>query len=210
MRTILAIETSTARGSIAVRKHGADTFYAEFTAERGHNAVIFAPLEQALSLAGTIDWIVVGTGPGSYTGVRIGIATALGMSMAKNVPLVGQTSFAALEGAEDRYAVVSNARRGQWQFSELQQGKLIGETLLGNDAETELRCNAFDGPILTIDPASPPFCQARIVSPSALRLARSIEHWEEATLTELSHQLLEPIYLSGPFITMPKVAGLAK
>ena len=74
----LAIETSTGSGSIALREDGRTLFAERFTADRGHGAGLFASLERARGLAPHWDQIAVGLGPGSYSGVRIAIAAAIG------------------------------------------------------------------------------------------------------------------------------------
>ena len=86
--TILAIETSTNVGSIAVLRDGDCVFSKTFTSERSHNSQIFAPLGEALEIT-TPGLIAVGTGPGSYTGARIGIAVGIGIFLSINAKLIG-------------------------------------------------------------------------------------------------------------------------
>ena len=76
---VLAIETSTPLGSIAVVEQSGNVLFSEsFESNRSHNSMLFAPLQRALGTFSEIDAVIVGTGPGSYTGVRIGISAALG------------------------------------------------------------------------------------------------------------------------------------
>lgn len=67
---------------------------------RGHAErlmeVIGATLEQAGSLYGELDAIAVSTGPGSFTGVRVGVAAARGLALALKIPAVGVTTLEAL------------------------------------------------------------------------------------------------------------------
>ena len=86
-RTLLALDLSTAHGSIAVVRGGSDVlFQSSFQSERSHNAQVFAPLRDALAAAGDgLTGIVIGNGPGSYTGVRIAIAAAQGVALSRNV-----------------------------------------------------------------------------------------------------------------------------
>ena len=75
--TLLALDLSTAHGSIAVVRGDDVLFQSSFQSERSHNAQVFAPLREALAAAGEgLTGIVIGNGPGSYTGVRIAIAAA--------------------------------------------------------------------------------------------------------------------------------------
>ena len=206
MNCVLAIETSTARGSLALRREGATVYSAVFTSERTHNSVIFAPLAEALELAaGTLDLIVVGTGPGSYTGVRVGIAAAVGISMAKAVPVIGWNSIASVSETPAPFAVIGDARRGMWHFSEIHHGKLVGGPFLETAEEIAARCESFHGEIYTTDPQPAPFWPAIGATPSAEALAKSAESLSDEEIQSLSTLPLEPIYLSAPFITAPRV-----
>src|SRR5690349_3926881 len=74
---ILAIESSAPRGSLALWRDGRLVEVQEFQSERAHNSVLFAPLNAVLHQSEALDLIVCGTGPGSYSGVRVGIAAAI-------------------------------------------------------------------------------------------------------------------------------------
>lgn len=51
-------------------------------------------LEKALSLSGTLERVAVSVGPGAFTGLRVGVATALGLAMARRVGVVPLSSLA--------------------------------------------------------------------------------------------------------------------
>jgi len=86
---------------------------------RGEHASRLLPLlEQALDEAGAgwgeVDRIAVGIGPGGFTGLRIGIATARALAQGKGLPLVPVGSLAALAaGTDGTVAAVLDARRGE-------------------------------------------------------------------------------------------------
>jgi tRNA threonylcarbamoyladenosine biosynthesis protein TsaB len=86
---------------------------------RGEHASRLLPLlEQALDDAGTgwrdVDRIAVGVGPGGFTGLRIGVATARALAQANGLPLVPVGSLAALAaGTEGTVAAALDARRGE-------------------------------------------------------------------------------------------------
>jgi len=103
MNLWVALETSTRAASIAL--HGENgNLYRQLEAERAHAVDLLPLLKELLAeaeyAACDIEGIVVGTGPGSYTGLRVGIATALGLARASNAALVALPSMEALAWGE--------------------------------------------------------------------------------------------------------------
>jgi tRNA threonylcarbamoyladenosine biosynthesis protein TsaB len=86
---------------------------------RGEHAARLLPLIEQARMQGGVEWgdvdrIAVGVGPGGFTGLRIGIATARALAQGHGLPLVGVGSLAALAaGAEGTVAAVLDARRGE-------------------------------------------------------------------------------------------------
>jgi tRNA threonylcarbamoyladenosine biosynthesis protein TsaB len=97
---ILALDTSTLVGTVAVLADG--ELRAEWSASvrASHGETLLPQLARTLTEAGLaladIDLFTVGLGPGSFTGVRIGVATAKGLALAEQKPLVGVTSLRVL------------------------------------------------------------------------------------------------------------------
>ena len=115
----LALDCSTSRGSVTLAEAaGPMLWQAEIPAGRGHGGQLFTVLERALgeirAANGTLSHIVVGLGPGSYSGVRQAVAAAVGLAAATGAALVGAPSPAALPvtGLPEVYRAVSDARRG--------------------------------------------------------------------------------------------------
>ena len=101
---LLAIDTATSRLVVAVG--GADgTPLALHAAPAGqrHGEDLLPAVRDVLAAAGarldSVVAIVVGTGPGAFTGMRVGIATAKGLASALRVPIVGVSTAAALLAA---------------------------------------------------------------------------------------------------------------
>jgi tRNA threonylcarbamoyladenosine biosynthesis protein TsaB len=124
--TILALDTSGAACSVALRDGAGRLLAHRFEAlQRGHAERLMPMLreamaEAALDFAG-IDLIAVTTGPGSFTGIRVGLAAARGLALASGLPILGVTAFEALAQAvtpaerEGRALLVAiDSRRGDF------------------------------------------------------------------------------------------------
>jgi tRNA threonylcarbamoyladenosine biosynthesis protein TsaB len=122
-----------------------------------HAARVLVLLGQAMQEGG-IDWgdvqrIAVGIGPGGFTGLRIGIATARALSQGHGIPLAGVGSLEALAAgasSDDPVAAVIDARRGE-AFAGVWQG---GRTLMPPAAlapgELARRLAALEGPVQAV------------------------------------------------------------
>jgi tRNA threonylcarbamoyladenosine biosynthesis protein TsaB len=90
---VLAVDTATETGSVAVLANG--QLLAEIAARVSslHGETLMPHIERALASAGLaaseLDLLAVGLGPGSFTGVRIGVATIKGLAIALGRPVVG-------------------------------------------------------------------------------------------------------------------------
>lgn len=95
----IALESSARAASVAV-DHDGLTAVATLHAERAHASDLFPELERLLAQVGgsprAITSVLVGLGPGSYTGLRVGIATALGLARGSGAALRGVPSGEAL------------------------------------------------------------------------------------------------------------------
>ena len=205
LETIIAIETSSPRGSVARYEDGRVVEVIGFTSDRSHNSVIFAPLAAALK-AGPPDLIVAGTGPGSYSGIRVGIAAGLGISLTHGVPLIGLPSLTAFGEAYalERYAITGDARRGSWWYAEVESGQLVLPPVVGDEDDIAARTAGCPGQLFTLDAASPPFCQAHPVRPRADVLACRAASLTIEAVARLAALETEPLYLRAPFITVSR------
>lgn len=128
---VLGIETAGDQGSVALWHDGGDVYELSFPARQRH-AERLAPAVQGLLAQAELpreelDLVAVDVGPGSFTGVRIGVAFAKAMSQALGAPLVGirQSEAVGLPVAAwygDRVAVLIHDRRDllyfAWAFPE--------------------------------------------------------------------------------------------
>ncbi|WP_288412615.1 tRNA (adenosine(37)-N6)-threonylcarbamoyltransferase complex dimerization subunit type 1 TsaB [uncultured Sphingomonas sp.] len=97
MRT-LVIETATAACSVALIEDGAVIARDHVVVGRGH-AERLVPMIAALPDEGRADAILVDCGPGSFTGVRVGLAAARGLGIGWGVPVSGYSSLALIAAA---------------------------------------------------------------------------------------------------------------
>jgi len=77
--------------------------------------------------------IVVVHGPGSFTGMRVGLSAAKGLSEASGVPLIAVSRLAVLAAGAGRVCAVLDAGRGEFYFGEYLDGQNILEALLTRD-----------------------------------------------------------------------------
>ena len=92
MSLILALETSGKVCSAAFIENGNPIYYAEYQVQKSHAEVINVLVDQAFSATSKlpidISAVAVSIGPGSYTGLRIGLSSAKGFCFALDIPLI--------------------------------------------------------------------------------------------------------------------------
>jgi tRNA threonylcarbamoyladenosine biosynthesis protein TsaB len=100
MALILQIETATTSCSVAIAKDGVVLAYKEANERNIHAEVITRFVEHVISEAGVkyhqLDAIAVSCGPGSYTGLRIGVSTVKGLCYALDKPLIAIETLEAM------------------------------------------------------------------------------------------------------------------
>lgn len=116
MATIINIETSSKICSVALTKDGVVEFQQEDTEGMNH-AVKLAPfvdrcIEEARRKDWPIDAVAVSMGPGSYTGLRIGLSLAKGLAFSLDIPLIGISTLTIM-------AVKAMFRNMDWQGDEI-------------------------------------------------------------------------------------------
>jgi tRNA threonylcarbamoyl adenosine modification protein YeaZ len=199
---ILALELSTARGSLAWL-NGNFEQVRQWPNDRKNSAAFFENVELIMKKAGAPEAIIVGLGPGSYAGTRIAISAAIGLQHVSNARLIGYPSVCATESDAPEYCVIGDARRSTFFFARVRTHELIEGPLLLGEAELRSKLESLEPTVPIFSSESLPQFKGIVVRyPSALVLARVAE----ASCQSFFLPPLEPMYLREPHITIPKTA----
>lgn len=127
MNTILCIDTASDRFALAIDRDGAVTSF-ETDAAQDHSRLLLPAIQQLVG-EDKLDAVLVITGPGAYAGIRVGIATAQGLALAKGLPLygIGTLEAAALASGQQSVTVVHPAGRGEFAVQRFENGLAQGE-----------------------------------------------------------------------------------
>ena len=145
----LAIEISSAIGSVALLEEDECLAEKNFSAAARHSGELLPAIQELLAeakiRAEQIDLWAVGLGPGSFTGIRVGIAAVQGFALATGKPVVGVPSFhaIALEHLREQplLDVTLDAGQGEFYFAHYERGISILETPIQLIAAKELQPN---------------------------------------------------------------------
>ena len=211
MPNILAIETSIPAASIALKLGDQPPLKKKFESHRQQNQLLFSPLQQLLENmpnGDALDLIIVGTGPGSYSGSRISIAAAQGIAAAHDCPVVGQSSFLAVNKKIINHdcIAVGNARRGSFFIAEIPIRELPMEPVLMETEEFHQKLTATSCPIYTLEPNMkfPDGSPISLEHPTATNHISSWLRLSANARRKLLNMPPSPTYLRAPFITKAK------
>lgn len=152
----VALETSSRAGSVALRVGASGaTRVAKLDEGRSHGSDLIPAIDELVRAESKVprdlNVIAVGTGPGSYTGLRVGAATALGLARGTGAVLIGVPSFEAIA-----YGHLAAGERGA-----IVRGAFGGQIYLGVYERTE------DGLIEQVAPLSCPFADVPALTSAA-------------------------------------------
>ena len=122
MSKVLAIDTSTSRTSVAIIDDGSVVFSGHRDGATAHGPSLPALVQEALAIS-EVDEVVVGVGPGPFTGLRVGIAFAQSFALAREIPVRGVCSLDAIAAqiGEKDFIITVDARRKEvyWPVTQM-------------------------------------------------------------------------------------------
>jgi tRNA threonylcarbamoyl adenosine modification protein YeaZ len=136
MSKILAIDTSTSRSCVAIIE-GTNVLYSGFRdGATAHGPSLPALVQEALVVS-DVDEIVVGMGPGPFTGLRVGIAFAQSFALARDIPVRGVCSLDAIAAQvnDKDFIITVDARRKEVYWARYTNGVRAAEPAVNFPAD---------------------------------------------------------------------------
>jgi tRNA threonylcarbamoyl adenosine modification protein YeaZ len=136
MSKILAIDTSTSRTSVAIISGEAVLFSGFRDGATAHGPSLPALVQEALTVS-DVDEVVVGMGPGPFTGLRVGIAFAQSFALARGISVRGVCSLDAIAAQIDKqdFIITVDARRKEVYWARYTDGVRVGEPAVNFPAD---------------------------------------------------------------------------
>lgn len=214
MTRICAVDTSTALGSVALLEDDVVVASVEQRVSNAHGESLLPMIDRLVRDAGwtppSIGRWCVGLGPGSFTGVRIGVATVLGIVLASGAEVVGVSSLAAMAAlvpeTDGVLLAAIGAIRGEVYLEA--SGAVVRPPVCLPPAEIAAWLGPAGHVTLLGEAAASlelPYPLTRLVTGEhALPHARGVARAARG-LVPVDPTALEPLYVRAPEITTPKV-----
>jgi tRNA threonylcarbamoyladenosine biosynthesis protein TsaB len=206
---VLAIDTATATTVAGLARDGVVLARFAHTDPLRHGEVLLPGIRAMFDEAGIersdVSLLAVGTGPGPYTGLRVGLATAVGLSVALDVPVDGVCSLDVLSLGVDPAAfragagvvIASDARRREVYWARYDApGVRAGGPEVSKPDEI-----AIDGPVAGLGPSLYPVAFPNPIGP---RVPDGGLFAAAVSAGRLERRDLRPIYLRHPDAVPPK------
>ena len=136
MSKTLAIDTSTSRTSVAIIEDGQVVFSSFRDGATAHGPSLPELVQEALAVS-DVDDVVVGMGPGPFTGLRVGIAFAQSFALAREIPVRGVCSLDAIAAQIDDkdFIITVDARRKEVYWARYTNGARVGDPAVNFPAD---------------------------------------------------------------------------
>ncbi|MFD5061249.1 tRNA (adenosine(37)-N6)-threonylcarbamoyltransferase complex dimerization subunit type 1 TsaB [Streptomyces sp. NPDC058394] len=210
---LLAVDTATPAVTVALHDGTAVVAESSQVDARRHGELLLPAVDRVLGDAGTgldaVTGVVVGVGPGPYTGLRVGLVTAATFGSVLSVPVYGLCTLdglayaAGCSGLEGPFAVATDARRKEVYWARYEDPRTrIGEPAVDRPADIAEQLAGL--PVVGAGAA---------LYPDAFPDARGPEHVSAGALAALAAERLaagaqllppQPLYLRRPDAQVPK------
>ncbi|CAB4370646.1 MAG: tRNA (adenosine(37)-N6)-threonylcarbamoyltransferase complex dimerization subunit type 1 TsaB [Actinobacteria bacterium] len=135
MSALLAIDTSTSRTSVGLIVDNELIWSAYEDGATAHAEAVPRLVQKALAINNEISQVIVGMGPGPYTGLRAGIAFAQAFAWARNLEVTGVCSLDAIVCKASEYTAATDARRKEIYWAKYEGGKRVDGPHVNKPAE---------------------------------------------------------------------------
>jgi len=135
MTLSLAIDTSTSRTIVGVIDGDSVLFDKFHEGATDHGRALSELVAQALKVCAPPQQVIVGMGPGPFTGLRVGISFAHTFGLARDIPVIGVCSLDAIDIKEDEYTVAIDARRKEIYWARYKDGHRVEGPSVSKPAE---------------------------------------------------------------------------
>ena len=137
MTISLAIDTATSRTIVGIIEDGVVLFEKFHEGATDHGRALSQLAAEALKSSAPPQQVVVGMGPGPFTGLRVGISFAHTFGLARNIPVIGVCSLDAIDIHESEYTVAIDARRKEIYWARYRDGVRIEGPSVSKPAEVD-------------------------------------------------------------------------
>jgi tRNA threonylcarbamoyl adenosine modification protein YeaZ len=137
MTISLAIDTATSRTIVAIVDEGKILFENFHEGATDHGKAITELVVQALKVCPVPNQVVVGMGPGPFTGLRVGITFAHSFALARQIPVIGVCSLDAIVVDKNEYSVAIDARRKEIYWASYKDGQRVSGPAVDKPADVE-------------------------------------------------------------------------
>ena len=136
MSKVLAIDTSTLRTSVAIVEDSKVIYSGYRDGATAHGPSLPALVQEALAVS-DVDEVVVGMGPGPFTGLRVGIAFAQSFALARSIQVRGVCSLDAIAAqvTDKDFIITVDARRKEVYWARYTDGARVGEPAVNFPAD---------------------------------------------------------------------------
>ena len=137
MTLSLAIDTSTSRTIVGIID-GDNVIFEKFhEGATDHGRALSQLVAEALTVCAPPQQVVVGMGPGPFTGLRVGISFAHTFGLARGIPVIGICSLDAIDINQREYTVAIDARRKEIYWARYKDGVRVEGPAVSKPAEVD-------------------------------------------------------------------------